>query len=223
MIYLPLKTNRYCRKMTEQPVKKQWSKQVWSTLLFAVAMVWTGSATGAENQYSLPGNQWYVRLTVSTNDGRRDDGNTLGRLLDSNQGKDGHDLAEMDPPPPPMGDNYLSIIFPHPEWGGDMQNYASDYHDVPADPGKGDVWSFAVRTHTPGIQAELSWQGPPAILGRSRLKEAQSGRIVVENCAAVTRYTITLDKNGNSFVWEYLGQNKKTAPSAASQGKPGSG
>ena len=137
-----------------------------------------------KNQYTLPDNQWYVRLIVSTEDGRRDNGNSLGRLLDSHQGKDSHDLAEMAPPPSPMGDRYLSIVFPHPEWGGDMPDYGSDFHAVPADLSKTDVWNFEVRTHTPGIKAELSWEGPPTVLGSSRLKEAGTGKILVEDCAA---------------------------------------
>ncbi len=137
-----------------------------------------------KNQYTLPDNQWYVRLIVSTEDGRRDNGNSLGRLLDSHQGKDSHDLAEMAPPPSPMGDRYLSIVFPHPEWGGDMPDYGSDFHAVPADLSKTDVWNFEVRTHTPGIKAELSWEGPPTVLGSSRLKDAGTGKILVEDCAA---------------------------------------
>ncbi len=224
MTYLQKKTNQVCRIITEQAGKMRPFKKAWPVLLFAVVLAWTTTAIGAEkNKYSLPDNQWYVRLIVSTDDGRRDDGNILGRLLDSNQDKDDHDLTEMDPPPSPMGDRYLSIVFPHPEWGGDMRNYATDYHGVPDDPAGGDVWNFEVRTLTPGIQAELSWEGPTAVLSRSRLKEAGSGRILVEDCAATTSYAITLNKAGNRFIWEYLGKEaESTAATAAKSRKKGS-
>lgn len=114
----------------------------------------------------------------------------------------------MPPPPSPMGDNYLSIVFPHPEWGGDMQDYGSDFHHAPADRIKGENWNFEVRTQTPGIPAELSWQGPTAILAQSRLKDAESGKILVDNCARVRSYDLILDKQGNKFVWEFHGQSR---------------
>ena len=191
--------------------KKQLDKKtVGKVLLIVTLLLWTGTAVLAEEQYTLDDNQWYIRLIVSTDDGRRDAGNVLGHLLDSKPGKDSHDLAEMPPPPSPMGDQYLSIVFPHPEWGGDMPDYASDYRIVPADSTQGEVWNFEVHSHTPGIKAELSWEGSPAVLDRSRIKDAENGKVLVKNCAVLKRYTFILHKEGNAFIWEYLGQHKAT-------------
>jgi hypothetical protein len=190
------------------------SLQLVFLLLFAV-LVLSGSpgyCTGSGTD--KVGSGWYVRLIVAAEDGRIDRGNVLGYLEDAGAGKDRHDLPEMAPPPPPMGDRFLSIVFPHPEWGGDMPDYASDYRPVPADSGQGDVWPFEVRTHTPGIKVMLSWEGPAAVLGRSRLKEGKNGKILVENCAAVASHEFMLTGKVSKLVWEYLGQ-----PAAAADSK----
>lgn len=148
-------------------------------------------------------NEWYVRLIVSTEDGRKDQGNILGRLKDSVQGLDSHDLPEMPPPPSPMGDRYLSIVFPHPEWKTAMPDFASDFRNVPSEKDKDETWKFAIRTHTPGIPATLTWEGPAEVLSRSRIKEASSGKVLVANCAGQNSSTITLKKEGVVLLWEY--------------------
>lgn len=153
--------------------------------------------------------EWHVRLTVSTDDGRKDSGNVLGRLKDSQAGMDSHDLPEMPPPPSPMGDRYLSIVFPHPEWKTEMPDFASDFRAVPAAKDDGDAWQFAIRTHTPDIPAELTWEGPADVLRRSRIKEADSGKVLVEDCAAVSSLPVMLKKEGLAFVWEYQAAEKK--------------
>uniref|UniRef100_UPI0040571221 hypothetical protein n=1 Tax=Candidatus Electronema sp. TaxID=2698783 RepID=UPI0040571221 len=155
---------------------------------------------------SADSGEWHVRLTVKAEDGREDSGNVLGRLKDSTQGPDSHDLPEMPPPPPPMGDRYLSIVFPHPEWKTEMPDYASDFRNVPAGPDAADLWNFEVRTHTPGIKAKLTWQGPAEILQRSRIKEAKSGKVLVENCGAAADAPVLLTKEPLAFIWEYQPQ-----------------
>ncbi|MGX9727488.1 MAG: hypothetical protein ACTFAK_09275 [Candidatus Electronema sp. VV] len=149
---------------------------------------------------------WHVRLTVKAEDGREDSGNVLGRLKDSAQGPDSHDLPEMPPPPPPMGDRYLSIVFPHPEWKTEMPDYSSDFRNIPAWPDAADLWTFEVRTHTPGIKAKLTWQGPAEVLQRSRIKEAKSRKVLVENCGADADAPVLLAKEPLAFIWEYQPQ-----------------
>lgn len=148
---------------------------------------------------------WYVRLIVSSDDGRIDRGNVLGRLVDGKLGQDSHDLPEMAPPPSPMGDRYLSIVFPHPEWETEMKDYSSDYRPLSTDPAASDIWKFEVRTHTPGIKAKLSWEGDQAILERSRLKNGKDGAVLVENCAKVSSHSIDLHGKRTTFIWEYQG------------------
>ncbi len=160
-------------------------------------------AAAAKEGKQTVNKEWHVRLTIKTDDGRQDRSNILGRLKDSKPGKDSHDLPEMPPPPPPMGDRYLSIVFPHPEWKTEMPDYSSDFRSVPVGPNTDDAWKFEIRTHTPGISAELSWEGPAAVLARSRIKEAKSGRVLIEDCVAADRQSFILKKERIPLIWEY--------------------
>ena len=103
--------------------------------------------------YAADANDWYVRLIVTAPDDplpvRVDDGNLLGRWYDSVDGLDGHDLGEMPPDPGEIGDRYLSIVFPHLDWGGEYENYATDFRGSVKDETQGDSWKFEVRTRTP--------------------------------------------------------------------------
>lgn len=173
-------------------------------LFFTQSTCWAVAAEQAKEQSS--NKEWHVRLIVSTKDGRKDQGNILGRLRDSVQGMDSHDLPEMPPPPSPMGDRYLSIVFPHPEWKNAMPDFASDFRAVPVDKDKDETWKFEIRTHTPGIPAKLTWEGPTEVLSRSQIKEANSGssgKVLVANCAVQNSLTITLKKEGVVLLWEY--------------------
>ncbi len=131
---------------------------------------------------------WYVRLTVEAPDDpepiRKNDGNVFGRLHDSLDGKDSHDLAEMPPPDGSMGDRYLSIVFPHPEWGGSYDGYSSDYRAPVEDEAQGDRWIFEVRTRTPGIRTVISWKeglgNPFATLPYSRIRDAATNATVAK-------------------------------------------
>lgn len=179
------------------------SKHFFLILAIFLAQPICYAATAEKGAQQSKNGEWYVRLIVSTDDGRADRGNILGRLGDSVQGLDSHDLPEMSPPPPPMGDRYLSIVFPHPEWKTAMSDYSSDFRAVPLDKDKDETWKFEIRTHTPGIPAKLSWEGPAEVLKRSRIKEAGSGKVLVESCAVQNSSTITLKKEGVVLLWEY--------------------
>jgi hypothetical protein len=162
---------------------------------------------------------WYVRLTVTAPDDappvRVDSGNVFGRLHDSLDGLDSHDLPEMPPPDDSMGDRYLSIVFPHPEWNGDFDNYASDYRAPVEDETQGDSWKFEVRTRTTGIRTVVSWEegtgNPIAVLPRSRIKDG-SGTILVADTSQTASFTISSTNEVNSYVWEYLGQEGPEPP-----------
>lgn len=163
---------------------------------------------------------WHVRLTVTAPDDaptvRVDSGNVFGRLHDSVDGLDSHDLPEMAPPDGSMGARYLSIVFPHPEWGGSYDGYASDFRAAVADETAGGSWRFDVRTRTTGIRTVVSWQegtgNPIAVLPRSRIKDAASGEIIVADTSQSTSFTVSSTKGVNSYVWEYLGQEGPEPP-----------
>ncbi len=130
----------------------------------------TGGPAGGRAGTNLESEEWYIRLTV-TGDQMEDHGNLMGRLLDSVDGIDLHDLDEM----APFGDRYLTAVFPHPEWGTDAWSYTSDYRE--ARPGAGGRWDFEIRSDSPR-QVTLSWQGAGElfanIVHRSRLIDVEN-------------------------------------------------
>ena len=180
-------------------------KIIFSTFFSVFLLLSSGTASAAD---------WYVRLTVTAPGDpvpiRVDNGNVLGRLHDSLDGQDSHDLAEIPPPDGSMGDRYLSILFPHPEWGGSYDGYASDFRTAVADETQGDSWIFEVRTRTPGIRMVISWEeglgNPFATLPYSRIRDAATNAILVENTGLASSFTIENTQEVNQYIWEYLGQ-----------------
>ncbi|MGR0482420.1 MAG: hypothetical protein ACTFAL_13735 [Candidatus Electronema sp. V4] len=180
---------------------------------------WSQSAAAAD---------WHVRLTVTAPDDpspiRMDSSNVFGRLHDSVDGLDSHDLGELPPPAGSMGDRYLSIVFPHPEWNGSYESYASDFRAPVAEETQGDNWKFEVRTRTPGIRTVVSWEegagNPIAILPRSWIKDAVSGAVVVADTSLNTSFTISDTKTVNAYIWEYLGQKGAEPPVSSGYALP---
>ena len=114
---------------------------------------------------------WYVRVIVESGD-FKDSGNVLGQLPDSMDGQDKHDLEELEP----FGDSYLTVIFPHEEWGGDAWGYTSDYHASSRNP-QGE-WTFAVLSSIDVSEVSLRLQGPDSILRKAKLRDLETGKQV---------------------------------------------
>lgn len=109
------------------------------------------------------GSAWYVRI-IATADGMLDRGAVLGRLADSVDGQDSHDLEKR----APFGSSYLSVLFPHEEWGGDSWGFASDYRSLGRKPSG--EWMFAVYVSSDVDEVSLSFEGPAAVLRKSTLR-----------------------------------------------------
>jgi subtilisin family serine protease len=113
------------------------------------------------------GEDWFVRLTASAPDDQlQDDGNVLGQAAGSNTGYDRYDLVELPPFAPP----YLTIVFPHPDWGLHAGDYASDFRA----PDDRDTWEFEIRTDSPGRQVTLCWDGPDRVIDSSVLLDVDT-------------------------------------------------
>jgi hypothetical protein len=157
------------------------------------------------------GREWYLRLNVDEPaTGYRDHNSVLGQLLGARNGRDPRDLAEL----PPFGTPYLTLVFPHAEWGASAGDYASDFRSAQRLSGGNPVpglpaadWAFEIRTDRPGTPVVLTWEGPPEILQRSRLIDRTSGRTLFPTAKVNAQgYRVTLTTGKGAFTWRYLGQ-----------------
>ena len=118
----------------------------------------------AQSQRLHAGIDWYVRLSVEVpEDELKDSNNMLGQFTGSQSGYDERDLEEL----PPYGTPYLTLVFPHGDWGSHAGNYATDFH---ASSSKGkDQWDFEIQTDEYGREAILCWNGPQEVLHNTTL------------------------------------------------------
>jgi hypothetical protein len=143
---------------------------------------------------------WFIRLIAEAGQ-MRDGGNVLGQLPDSVHGYDKHDLKEM---PPFDNKHYLTIIFPHEDWGMFSGDYASDFHSLSQQ--SGDIWYFTVKSSDDVKDIALSFEGTGELLEQARLivldgdgKKIESLRIREDQ-----EYHFTINNNSRSFKIETL-------------------
>ncbi len=141
---------------------------------------------------------WHVRL-IAEADGMRDAANVLGQLPQSLVGFDAHDLPELAPFAAP----YLTVLFPHPEWGQQAGDYATDFRPLAG--AQPDRWRFDVATSETGATVTLSWQGPTQWLRRSVLKDLESGQVVPARPDG--RYIFTAAAPRHRFAWILRGSS----------------
>jgi hypothetical protein len=142
----------------------------------------------------LRAGEWTVRLTASS--GRTvDPGNLLGRLDGASGGWDSRDLRE--PAPPSFATTWLTVVFPHAEWGDRGGDYTTDFR--PLDGSKGDSWDFEVRSSLHDRPIALSWSGPTDVVGCSHLVDLESGAIV--DTGAQGSYSFALTGASRAFRW----------------------
>lgn len=139
--------------------------------------------------------EWLVRLNVSNAAGGLQANAALGHWTGSQPGYDSGDLLALTP----FASPYLTIAFPHTDWGANKGDYAVDLH--PAD-GSAGQWPMDLRTTTVGSQVVLTWQGSPAVLARSQLRD---GTTVIDLADYPNGYPLTLRSKTRRLVWEYLG------------------
>lgn len=138
-------------------------------------------------------NGWYIRLIAESGE-LVDDANVLGQLAGSTSGYDAHDLEEL----APFGSPYLTVVFPHEDWGDHAGDYASDYRQT-GWPAASEIWRFEVRTSQPGVEVTLRWDGPTAQLLGSQLLDEESGeRVAVQPDGS---YAFTMSETSRGFRW----------------------
>lgn len=166
----------------------------------------------AHTQAVTQGREWYVRLKVNEPaTGYKDYNSVLGQLLTAQDGYDSADLIEL----PPFAKPYLTLVFPHPTWGDQAGNYASDFRSAQRVNGNNQPqsglpaadWPFEIRADRPGTQVILRWEGDPTIIKNSRLLDLATRKII--NLTAPTYadgYPVTLTTGTRAFTWQFLGQ-----------------
>jgi len=144
--------------------------------------------------------EWYVLLKVDNpTTGWKTHNSVLGQLLTAKEDYDPADLVAM----APFATPYLTLVFPHPEWGDRKGDYASDFR--PASGLKPSGWNFELRAEPVGSQVILSWEGNPDVLKRSRLIDRDTGATIEPNDRRYAKgYPVTLTGKVRRFAWYYL-------------------
>jgi len=178
---------------------------VWKVLQkvsdFVIAPAYAGK-NDERRKAQTTGKEWYVRLIAEWPEGNlKDSGNTLGQLVGSEKGYDTHDLKELSP----FGAPYLTIVFPHADWGDRSGNYASDFHPLVKGKGKnrGDIWSFEVRTDQPGREITLRWVMQGKFPKKPWLVNVDTGEVVEIDTTVPGSYTFIMSAATGRFEWSY--------------------
>jgi len=160
------------------------------------AAVYNSPANTTNKSLAAADTGWYVRLIArDAANNLLDQGNVLGQSTDSIYGYDLNDLVEL----PPMSGNYLTIVFPHTDWGEQSGDYTTDFHLLSKKTRK-DSWQFEVRTNDPQRVITLSWEGLPEILKRSVLIDEETGDII--RAKSESEYTFTMGGESRRFTWK---------------------
>jgi hypothetical protein len=156
------------------------------------------------------GREWYVRLLVDEPaTGNRDHNSVPGQLCTAADGYDPCDLAEL----LPFGKPYLTLVFPHPEWGPKAGDYASDFRGaqklnpqgrpLPGLPAAD--WTFQVRADRPDTRVILRWEGDPAVLRNTQLLDS-AVRKPIKLQDYPQGYPLTLTGGSRTLTRRYQGQ-----------------
>jgi len=141
---------------------------------------------------------WAVRLIVESED-VMDAGNVLGQLHTAVDGHDRHDLEELEP----FDADYLTLVFPHPEWGRRALYYTTDFR-APSLPGIELVWDLEIHAGRVGRTVTIRWEGPEEVLVASRLLDSSSERLsppTVVRAAPGASHTFILDRDVRRLQW----------------------
>jgi len=136
-----------------------------------------------------------VRLVATSGD-LDDPGNLLGFLDGAADGRDRHDLVE----PPPFESPYLTVVFPHPEWGGLSETFTTDLREARA--GAGGVWELEIRSDS-ARTVTLSWSAVDAggadLIARARLVDLETGQVYAD--LSTGSVSLDVDAGANRLQW----------------------
>jgi hypothetical protein len=136
---------------------------------------------------------WFIRVIAeNTAEKLSDPSNVLGLMSDSINTYDSHDLIEM----APFGTPYLTLVFPHPEWGAKAGDYTTEFQ---AQNKLTHIWNFEVRSDKTTRNVTLRWEGDKAKLLKSTLRDVKTSKTY--NIGATKNLTFTMGATKRLFVW----------------------
>ncbi len=170
---------------------------------------WLSWISTAKADNILKSGEWWVRLQADSDEagGMSDKYNYLGWYRDSEDGKDRRDVKEL----PPFGSPYLTIVFPHHDWGDDNGEYASDMRKRKYWR-EGEEWEFVVKSDQPGREVTLSWEGYDRYrrFWRMRLVDVETGKEVrTVRRRQLQTYTFNMYDTEHRFKWVYKTRPKQ--------------
>jgi hypothetical protein len=96
------------------------------------------SSSGAARAVARKTPDWSIRIAAQAH-GAFDRDNFIAAAEDAAAGWD-----ERDRPEPPVIGDYISLFFPHPEWGALAKQFRSDVRPLLSE---GEVWELAIRSN----------------------------------------------------------------------------
>mgnify|MGYP005619254411 CR=1 FL=1 len=145
--------------------------------------------------------EWNIRLSIEMpSKGLKDSMNTLGVSPGSSVGQDLLDIVDL--PRPPWVKNYLELVFPHPEWDGELTDLSSDFRSANSEKEKVENWFFEVRSNILNEEIIFSWHGPAKVLSRCQLRDGMTGKLLASD-PLKEGYTFKMTKPAHLFIWEY--------------------
>jgi len=114
---------------------------------------------GSSGKRAMPVNDsaadWCIQIKAQSGS-YQDIYNYIGMSKDASEGHDFVDVYELEP----LSSQFVSVYFPHPDWGKHSGNFTQDVRPFTGDP---TVWDFVVATNCGDDELTLNWTIPEEI------------------------------------------------------------
>lgn len=137
-----------------------------------------------------PKYDWRLQISAQTDDAMDAD-NFAGVLSSASDGFNADDSME-----PPTIDKFVSLYFPHDDWGPLAGGYAADFRAIQKEEDQEKLWDFVVRTSDPGKSVTLTWPNAAALPEnyRIRIRDTESQSEI--DPRTTPSYTFVTDATG---------------------------
>lgn len=130
---------------------------------------------------------WSIQIIANCQQAR-DDFNYLGVHKNALEGKDRLDYVE----PPPVGE-YVSVYFPHQDWGGLASKFTTDFT---GDLKEGKIWNLEVESNIASAQIDLTFEGVENLKPSLKVILIDESLNYQQDLREVAHYTIPTGPSG---------------------------